>query len=39
MGYVSDQQFSLHNVEIEQIEEMASYHSERLAIAFGELEE
>jgi pentatricopeptide repeat protein len=39
MGYVSDQQFSLHNVEIEQIEEMVSYHSERLAIAFGELEE
>jgi hypothetical protein len=39
MGYVSDQQFSLHNIEIEQIEEMVSYHSERLAIAFGELEE
>jgi pentatricopeptide repeat protein len=35
MGYVPDQQFALHDVEIEQTEEMLSYHSERLAIAFG----
>lgn len=35
MGYVPDQQFTLHDVEIEQTEEMLSYHSERLAIAFG----
>lgn len=35
MGYVPDQQFALHDVEIEQQEEMLSYHSERLAIAFG----
>lgn len=35
LGYVSDQQFALHDVENEQKEEMLSYHSERLAIAFG----
>ncbi|XP_019444285.1 PREDICTED: pentatricopeptide repeat-containing protein At5g46460, mitochondrial [Lupinus angustifolius] len=35
LGYVPDQQFALHDVEIEQKEEMLSYHSERLAIAFG----
>ncbi|GAU18754.1 hypothetical protein TSUD_80430 [Trifolium subterraneum] len=35
IGYVPDQQFALHDVEIEQTEEMLSYHSERLAIAFG----
>ncbi|KAL2343194.1 hypothetical protein Fmac_004479 [Flemingia macrophylla] len=35
LGYVPDQQFALHDVETEQKEEMLSYHSERLAIAFG----
>ncbi|KAJ7968843.1 Pentatricopeptide repeat [Quillaja saponaria] len=35
LGYVPDQQFSLHDVEVEQKEEMLSYHSERLAIGFG----
>ncbi|XP_054802259.1 pentatricopeptide repeat-containing protein At5g46460, mitochondrial-like [Prosopis cineraria] len=35
LGYVPDQQFALHDVETEQREEMLSYHSERLAIAFG----
>ncbi|CAL5214263.1 unnamed protein product [Lathyrus oleraceus] len=35
LGYVPDQQFALHDVEIEQTEEMLSYHSERLAIVFG----
>ena len=35
LGYIPDQQFALHDVEIEQNEEMLSYHSERLAIAFG----
>lgn len=35
LGYVPDQQFALHDVEIEQKEEMLSYHSERLAVAFG----
>lgn len=35
LGYVPDQQFALHDVEIEQKEEMLSYHSERLAITFG----
>ncbi|KAF5472429.1 hypothetical protein F2P56_009149 [Juglans regia] len=34
-GYVPDQQFALHDVEVEQKEEMLSYHSERLAIGFG----
>ncbi|CAK7350300.1 unnamed protein product [Dovyalis caffra] len=34
-GYVPDQRFALHDVEDEQKEEMLSYHSERLAIAFG----
>ncbi|KAF4357419.1 hypothetical protein G4B88_009738 [Cannabis sativa] len=33
-GYVPDQKFALHDVEAEQKEEMLSYHSERLAIAF-----
>ncbi|KAK7247248.1 hypothetical protein RIF29_42127 [Crotalaria pallida] len=35
LGYVPDQQFALHDVEFEQKAEMLSYHSERLAIAFG----
>nr|KYP76846.1 hypothetical protein KK1_021107 [Cajanus cajan] len=35
LGFVPDQQFALHDVETEQKEEMLSYHSERLAIAFG----
>ncbi|XP_068666662.1 pentatricopeptide repeat-containing protein At5g46460, mitochondrial [Aristolochia californica] len=35
LGYVSDKSFALHNVEDEQKEIMLSYHSERLAIAFG----
>ncbi|GLT56829.1 hypothetical protein SLA2020_298450 [Shorea laevis] len=35
LGYVPDQRFALHDVEEEQKEEMLSYHSERLAIAFG----
>ncbi|KAF7833583.1 pentatricopeptide repeat-containing protein [Senna tora] len=35
LGYVPDQEFALHDVETEQKEEMLSYHSERLAIAFG----
>ncbi|XP_014506668.1 pentatricopeptide repeat-containing protein At5g46460, mitochondrial [Vigna radiata var. radiata] len=35
LGYVPDQQFALHDVETEQKEEMLSYHSERLAIAFA----
>lgn len=35
LGYVPDQHFALHDVEVEQKEEMLSYHSERLAIAFG----
>ncbi|MED6106411.1 hypothetical protein PIB30_004645 [Stylosanthes scabra] len=35
LGYVPDQQFALHDVEVEQKEETLSYHSERLAIAFG----
>ncbi|KAL5571163.1 hypothetical protein UlMin_020760 [Ulmus minor] len=34
-GYVPDQRFALHDVEAEQKEESLSYHSERLAIAFG----
>ncbi|XP_011005831.1 PREDICTED: LOW QUALITY PROTEIN: pentatricopeptide repeat-containing protein At5g46460, mitochondrial [Populus euphratica] len=34
-GYVPDQKFALHDVEDEQKEEMLSFHSERLAIAFG----
>ena len=34
-GYVADLKFALHDVETEQREEMLSYHSERLAIAFG----
>ncbi|KAK0579435.1 hypothetical protein LWI29_026362 [Acer saccharum] len=34
-GYTPDQSFSLHDVEDEQKEEMLSYHSERLAIAFA----
>lgn len=34
-GYTPDQRFSLHDVEDEQKEEMLSYHSERLAIAFA----
>ncbi|KAI4299712.1 hypothetical protein L6164_033143 [Bauhinia variegata] len=34
-GYVPDETFALHDVETEQKEEMLSYHSERLAIAFG----
>ncbi|KAK7399712.1 hypothetical protein VNO78_10901 [Psophocarpus tetragonolobus] len=35
LGYVPDQQCALHDVETEQKEEMLSYHSERLVIAFG----
>ncbi|KAJ6948505.1 hypothetical protein NC651_002747 [Populus alba x Populus x berolinensis] len=34
-GFVPDQKFVLHDVEDEQKEEMLSFHSERLAIAFG----
>ena len=34
-GYVPDERFALHDVEDEQKQEMLSYHSERLAIAFG----
>ncbi|XVF87230.1 hypothetical protein PTKIN_Ptkin18bG0102000 [Pterospermum kingtungense] len=34
-GYVPDETFALHDVEDEQKQEMLSYHSERLAIAFG----
>ncbi|XP_038723437.1 pentatricopeptide repeat-containing protein At5g46460, mitochondrial-like [Tripterygium wilfordii] len=34
-GYIPDHRFDLHDVEGEQKEEMLSYHSERLAIAFG----
>jgi hypothetical protein len=34
-GYVPDQKFALHDVEDEQKEVMLSFHSERLAIAFG----
>ncbi|OWM73031.1 pentatricopeptide repeat-containing protein At5g46460, mitochondrial [Punica granatum] len=35
LGYVPDKRFSLHDIEDEQKEESLSYHSERLAIAFG----
>lgn len=35
LGYVSDKTYALHDVEDEQKELMLSYHSERLAIAFG----
>ena len=35
LGYVPDQKFALHDVEVEQKEEALSYHSERLAIGFG----
>ncbi|KAK7848061.1 pentatricopeptide repeat-containing protein [Quercus suber] len=35
LGYVPDQKFALHDVEVEQKEEALSYHSERLAIVFG----
>ncbi|KAL4309448.1 hypothetical protein GQ457_01G020780 [Hibiscus cannabinus] len=34
-GHVPDERFALHDVEEEQKLEMLSYHSERLAIAFG----
>eukprot|EP01018_Ginkgo_biloba_P008647 Gb_28765 [translate_table: standard] len=34
-GYVPDKNFVLHNVEEEQKEHILSYHSEKLAIAFG----
>ncbi|KAJ8761338.1 hypothetical protein K2173_001394 [Erythroxylum novogranatense] len=34
-GYIPDPNFVLHDVEDEQKEETLSYHSERLAIAFG----
>eukprot|EP01018_Ginkgo_biloba_P013352 Gb_31457 [translate_table: standard] len=34
-GYVPDTNFVLHDVEQEQKEQSLSYHSERLAIAFG----
>jgi len=34
-GYIPDQKFALHDVEDEQKEVMLSFHSERLAIAFG----
>ncbi|KAJ6314599.1 hypothetical protein OIU78_018137 [Salix suchowensis] len=35
VGHVPDKKFALHDVEDEQKEEMLSFHSERLAIAFG----
>ncbi|KAE8731014.1 Pentatricopeptide repeat-containing protein [Hibiscus syriacus] len=35
VGHVPDERFALHDVEEEQKQEMLSYHSERLAIAFG----
>lgn len=34
-GYIPHRQFALHDVEVEQKEEMSSYHSERLVIGFG----
>lgn len=35
IGYVPDERFALHDVEVEQKEEMLFYHCERLAIGFG----
>ncbi|XAR66657.1 hypothetical protein NMG60_11012958 [Bertholletia excelsa] len=35
IGYVPDLRFALHDVEDEQKDNILSYHSERLAIAFG----
>lgn len=35
VGYVPDTNFVLHDVEMEQKEENLSYHSEKLAVAFG----
>ncbi|XP_011653035.1 pentatricopeptide repeat-containing protein At4g37170 [Cucumis sativus] len=35
VGYVPDTNFVLHDVELEQKEENLSYHSEKLAVAFG----
>ncbi|KAL4024033.1 hypothetical protein IC575_017806 [Cucumis melo] len=35
VGYVPDTNFVLHDVELEQKEENLSYHSEKLAAAFG----
>eukprot|EP01018_Ginkgo_biloba_P012654 Gb_23605 [translate_table: standard] len=35
LGYVPDTNFVLHDVEEEQKEQFLSYHSEKLAIAFG----
>ncbi|WCJ27332.1 Pentatricopeptide repeat (PPR) superfamily protein [Euphorbia peplus] len=34
-GYIPDHKYALHDVDDEQKEEMLSYHSERLAIAFA----
>ncbi|BBN69088.1 Zinc-binding dehydrogenase family protein, partial [Prunus dulcis] len=34
-GYVPDTNFVLHDVEEEQKEHNLSYHSEKLAVAFG----
>jgi pentatricopeptide repeat protein len=34
-GYIPDTNFALHDVEEEQKEHLLSYHSEKLAIAFG----
>jgi hypothetical protein len=34
-GYVPDTNFVLHDVEEEQKEQVLSYHSEKLALAFG----
>ena len=34
-GYVPDTNFVLHDVEEEQKEQNLSYHSEKLAVAFG----
>ncbi|XP_065878778.1 pentatricopeptide repeat-containing protein At5g46460, mitochondrial [Euphorbia lathyris] len=35
LGYVPDHRYALHDVEDEQKEEILSYHSERLAVAFA----
>ncbi|XP_022956324.1 pentatricopeptide repeat-containing protein At4g37170-like [Cucurbita moschata] len=35
VGYVPDTNFVLHDVELEQKEQNLSYHSEKLAVAFG----